>query len=111
MNGLELFDRLKPLRDATADSPFLWLPLYEFPHGLLDGYDAILRECLERPQADVRDWIYDFTAAKLEADGPGVGDYREGYREAMSRVLRFLCSGVRDRDAWFPSKRKGDRHA
>lgn len=61
MNGLELYDRLRPLRDAAADNAYMLGD--ERERGMYDGYGAVMRRCLELPEADVEDWIYGFTHA------------------------------------------------
>lgn len=61
MNGLELCDRLRLLRDAAADNAYMLGD--ERERGMYDGYGAVMRRCLELPEADVEDWIYGFTHA------------------------------------------------
>lgn len=67
MNGLELYDRLRPLRDAAADNAYMMGD--ERERGMYDGHGAVMRWCLELPEADVEDWIYGFTHAIWESDG------------------------------------------
>lgn len=81
MDGLELYDRLRPLRDAAADNACM--PGDERERGMYDGYGAVMRRCLELPQADVEDWIYGFTHAIRES-----GDADTEY--AMDCVLWSL---------------------
>ena len=67
MNGLELYDRLRLLRDAAADNAYMMGD--ERERGMYDGYGEVMRRCLELPEADVEDWIYGFTHAIWESDG------------------------------------------
>lgn len=67
MNGLELYDRLRLLRDAAADNAYMMGD--ERERGMYDGYGEVMRRCLELPEADVEDWIYGFTHAIWELDG------------------------------------------
>ncbi len=39
----------------------------ERERGMYDGYGAVMRRCLELPEADVEDWIYGFTHAIWES--------------------------------------------
>ena len=80
MNGLELCDRLRPLRDAAADNAYMLGD--ERERGLYDGYGAVMRRCLELPQADVEDWIYGFTHAIRES-GDADTEYARGRGIAM----------------------------
>ena len=80
MNGLELCDRLRPLRDAAADNAYIMSD--ERERGIYDGYGAVMRRCLELPQADVEDWIYGFTHAIRES-GDADTEYARGRGIAM----------------------------
>lgn len=80
MNGLELYDRLRPLRDAAADNAYMLGD--ERERGLYDGYGAVMRRCLELPQADVEDWIYGFTHAIKESEDADT-EYARGRGIAM----------------------------
>lgn len=87
MNGLELYDRLKPLRDNAADNVFALGD--ERKRGLCDGYGAVMRRCLELPQADVEGWIYGFTHAIRESEDADT-EYARGRGIAMDCVIRSL---------------------
>lgn len=78
MDGLELCDRLRPLRDAAADNAYMMGD----ERGMYDGYGAVMRRCLELPQADVEDWIYGFTHAIRES-GDADTEYARGRGIAM----------------------------
>lgn len=83
MNGLELYDRLRPLRDAAADNAYMLGD--ERERGMYDGYGAVMRRCLELPEADVEDWIYGFTHAIGES-GDADTEYardRDGLRHLV----------------------------
>lgn len=88
MDGLELYDRLRPLRDAAADNAYMLGD--ERERGMYDGYGEVMRRCLELPQADVEDWIYGFTHAIRESGGCGHG-IRAGPRDRDG--LRHLVPG------------------
>ena len=66
MDGLELCDRLRPLRDAAADNAYMLGD--ERERGMYDGYGEVMCRCLELPEADVEDWIYGFTHAIRESE-------------------------------------------
>lgn len=85
MDGLELYDRLRPLRDAAADNAYMMGD--ERERGMYDGYGEVMRRCLELPQADVEDWIYGFTHA-IGGCGHGI---RAGPRDRDG--LRHLVPG------------------
>lgn len=51
MDGLELCDRLRPLRDAAADNAYMLGD--ERERGMYDGYGEVMCRCLELPEADV----------------------------------------------------------
>ena len=87
MNGLELYDRLRPLRDAAADNAYMLGD--ERERGMYDGYGAVMRRCLELPEADVEDWIYGFTHAIWES-GDADTEYARGRGIAMDCVLWSL---------------------
>lgn len=87
MNGLELCDRLRPLCDAAANNAYMMGD--ERERGLYDGYGAVMRRCLELPQADVEDWIYGFTHAIRES-GDADTEYARGRGAAMDCVIRSL---------------------
>ena len=80
MDGLELCDRLRPLRDAAADNAYMLGD--ERERGMYDGYGEVMRRCLELPQADVEDWIYGFTHAIWES-GDADTEYARGRGIAM----------------------------
>lgn len=80
MDGLELYDRLRPLRDAAANNAYMMGD--ERERGLYDGYGAVMRRCLELPQADVEDWIYGFTHAIRESEDADT-EYARGRGIAM----------------------------
>lgn len=82
MNGLELCDRLRPLRDAAADNAYILGA--ERERGMYDGYGAVMRRCPELPQADVEDWIYGFTHAIGES-GDTDTEYARGHRKTPGR--------------------------
>lgn len=87
MNGLELYDRLRPLRDAAADNAYMMGD--ERERGMYDGYGEVMRRCLELPQADVEDWIYGFTHAIRES-GDADTEYARGRGIAMDCVIWSL---------------------
>lgn len=87
MDGLELYDRLRPLRDAAADNACMLGD--ERERGMYDGYGAVMRRCLELPQADVEDWIYGFIHAIRES-GDADTEYARGRGIAMDCVLWSL---------------------
>lgn len=87
MNGLELYDRLRPLRDAAADNAYMLGD--ERERGMYDGYGAVMRRCLELPEADVEDWIYGFTHAIGES-GDADTEYARGRGIAMDCVIWSL---------------------
>lgn len=87
MNGLELYDRLRLLRDAAADNAYMLGD--ERERGIYDGYGAVMRRCLELPQADVEDWIYGFTHAIRES-GDADTEYARGRGIAMDCVIWSL---------------------
>ncbi len=80
MNGLELCDRLRPLRDAAADNAYMMGD--ERERGMYDGYGEVMRRCLELPEADAEDWIYGFTHAIWES-GDADTEYARGRGIAM----------------------------
>ena len=80
MNGLELCDRLRPLRDADADNAYMLGD--ERERGMYDGYGEVMRRCLELPEADVEDWIYGFTHAIRESEDTDT-EYARGRGIAM----------------------------
>lgn len=80
MDGLELCDRLRPLRDAAADNAYMLGD--ERERGMYNGYGEVMRRCLELPQADVEDWIYGFTHAIRES-GDADTEYARGRGIAM----------------------------
>lgn len=82
MNGLELCDRLRPLRDAAADNAHMMGD--ERERGMYDGYGEVMRRCLELPEADVEDWIYGFTHAIWES-GDADTEYARGHRKTPGR--------------------------
>lgn len=85
MNGLELYDRLRPLRDAAADNAYIMGD--ECERGMCDGYGEVMRRCLELPEADVENWVYGFTHAAGE---PEDTEYARGREIAMDCVLWSL---------------------
>lgn len=87
MNGLELCDRLRPLRDADADNAYMLGD--ERERGMYDGYGEVMRRCLELPEADVEDWIYGFTHAIWES-GDADTEYARGRGIAMDCVIWSL---------------------
>ena len=87
MDGLELYDRLRPLRDAAADNAYMLGD--ERERGMYDGYGEVMRRCLELPQADVEDWIYGFTHAIRES-GDADTEYARGRGAAMDCVIWSL---------------------
>lgn len=87
MDGLELCDRLRPLRDAAADNAYMLGD--ERERGMYDGYGDVMRRCLELPQADVEDWIYGFTHAIRES-GDADTEYARGRGIAMDCVIWSL---------------------
>lgn len=87
MNGLELYDRLRPLRDAAADNAYMLGD--ECEHGMYDGYGEVMRRCLELPQADVEGWIYGFTHAIRES-GDTDTEHARGRGIAMDCVIWSL---------------------
>lgn len=87
MDGLELYDRLRPLRDAAADNAYMLGD--ERERGMYDGYGEVMRRCLELPQADVEDWIYGFTHAIRES-GDADTEYARGRGIAMDCVIWSL---------------------
>lgn len=50
----------------------------ERERGMYDGYGAVMRRCLELPEADVEDWIYGFTHAIWES-GDADTEYARGH--------------------------------
>ena len=87
MDGLELCDRLRPLRDAAADNAYMLGD--ERERGMYDGYGEVMRRCLELPEADVEDWIYGFTHAIRES-GDADTEYARGRGIAMDCVIWSL---------------------
>lgn len=87
MDGLELCDRLRPLRDAAADNAYMMGD--ERERGMYDGYGEVMRRCLELPEADVEDWIYGFTHAIWES-GDADTEYARGRGIAMDCALWSL---------------------
>lgn len=87
MDGPELCDRLRSLRDAAADNAYMLGD--EREHGMYNGYGAVMRRCLELPQADVEDWIYGFTHAIGES-GDAHTEYARGRGIAMDCVIWSL---------------------
>lgn len=87
MNGLELCDRLRPLRDAADDNAYMLGD--ERERGMYDGYGEVMRQCLELPQADVEDWIYGFTHAIRES-GDADTEYARGRGIAIDCVIWSL---------------------
>lgn len=87
MDGLELCDRLRPLRDAAADNAYMLGD--ERERGMYDGYGEVMRRCLELPEADVEDWIYGFTHAIWES-GDADTEYARGRGIAMDCVIWSL---------------------
>lgn len=87
MDGLELCDRLRPLRDAAADNAYMMGD--ERERGMYDGYGEVMCRCLELPEADVEDWIYGFTHAIGES-GDADTEYARGRGIAMDCVIRSL---------------------
>lgn len=87
MNGLELYDRLRPLRDAAADNAYMMGD--ERERGMYDGHGAVMRWCLELPEADVEDWIYGFTHAIWES-GDADTEYARDRGAAMDCVIWSL---------------------
>lgn len=87
MNGLELCDRLRPLRDAAADNAYMLGD--ERERGMYDGYGEVMRRCLELPQADVEDWIYGSTHAIWESEDADT-EYARGRGIAMDCVIWSL---------------------
>lgn len=85
MNGLELYDRLRPLRDAAADNAYMLGD--ECEHGMYDGYGEVMRRCLELPETNVEDWVYGFTHAASE---PEDTEYARGRGIAMDCVIWSL---------------------
>ena len=90
MDGLELYDRLRPLHDAAADNAYMLGD--ERERGMYDGYGEVMRRCLELPQADVEDWIYGFTHAIRES-----GDADTEY--ARDRGIAMDCARP-SKNAW-----------
>lgn len=87
MNGLELYDQLKPLRDAAADNAFALGD--ECERGMYDGYREVMRRCLELPETNVEDWVYGFTHAIWES-GDTDTEYARGRGIAMDCVIWSL---------------------
>ena len=88
MNGLELYDRLRLLRDAAADNAYMMGD--ERERGMYDGYGEVMRRCLELPEADVEDWIYGFTHAIRES-----GDTDTEYARGRGIAMDCLTSSPR----------------
>ncbi|WP_368115679.1 hypothetical protein [Bifidobacterium adolescentis] len=88
MDGLELCDRLRPLRDAAADNAYMLGD--ERERGMYDGTGAVMRRCLELPEADVEDWIYGFTHAIWEP-----GDADTEYARDRGAAMDCLTSSPR----------------
>ena len=105
MDGLELYDRLRPLRDTAADNAYMLGD--ERERGMYDGYGAVMRRCLELPQADVEDWTYGFTHA-IGKSGDADTEYARGRGIAMDRVIRSLGPTGREPREAIEKRRGGD---
>lgn len=89
--------RLRPLREAAADNAYMLGD--ERERGMYDGYGAVMRRCLELPEANVEDWIYGFTHAIRES-GDADTEYARGRGIAMDCVIWSLGPTGRElRDA------------
>lgn len=62
----------------------------ERERGMYDGYGAVMRRCLELPEADVEDWIYGSTHAIWES---GDADTRSTRGAAVSRWIMSWVPG------------------
>lgn len=82
---------------AAADNAYMLGD--ERERGMYDGYGAVMRRCLELPEANVEDWIYGFTHAIRES-GDADTEYARGCGIAMDCVIWSLGPTGRElRDA------------